>query len=176
MIKVKDIIDLINVDSESGVITWKLRDSARPQWNARFAGKRAGNEFQGRTGGKYRRIRFTVNGETATLLEHRIIWEFVYGEIPDGMEIDHIDKDSTNNSISNLRVCNRIQNSSNKDRHVDNTSGYKGVSYFKQTGKFRARIMHNGNDMHIGYFDTAEGAHRAYMLKQAELCGEFARG
>ena len=41
---------------------------------------------------------------------HRIIWTAVNGEIPEGMQVNHIDENKKNNSISNLNLMTCIEN------------------------------------------------------------------
>ena len=59
--------------------------------------------------------------------EHRLIFLWHHGYMPD--EVDHIDGDSLNNRIENLRAASHSQNNMNKKRRIDNTSGEKGVSW-----------------------------------------------
>lgn len=59
-------------------------------------------------------------------LVHRIIWFLHYGSFPKDM-IDHIDRDGTNNKISNLREATNAQNQWNTTKQIINSSGYKGV-------------------------------------------------
>lgn len=167
----EDIAKVLDVNLESGLMFWKFREDARPQWNGKNAGRLAGNVLKCDSGPEY--IRVSINGKSH--LAHRLIWIYANGAIPDGFEIDHIDMNGLNNSISNLRLASRKQNSANKTAHKDNASGFKGVSYFKQTGKWRARLRFEGKDLHIGYFDSAEEAAIAYKQKQSQLCAEFAR-
>ena len=58
---------------------------------------------------------------------HRIVWELFNGEIPKGMQIDHIDRDTLNNSLSNLRLVYSVINSRNQSFRSTNTSGVCGV-------------------------------------------------
>jgi hypothetical protein len=58
---------------------------------------------------------------------HRIVWEIHNGEIPINMQIDHIDGDKNNNTISNLRVVSNKLNSRNSSLRKHNTSGITGV-------------------------------------------------
>ncbi len=58
----------------------------------------------------------------------RYIWEEVYGLIPEGMEIDHINRNRRDNRLENLRLVSRSQNNFNKGKYRNNTSGYKGVT------------------------------------------------
>lgn len=79
---------------------------------------------------------------------------------------DHIDGNGLNNSRSNLRICTHAQN-------MQNVMG-KGA-YQRKSGRWQALIRHESKQMHIGYFDTYEEAHAAYLAKSKELRGEFAR-
>lgn len=44
---------------------------------------------------------------------HRLLWEAFFGEIPKGMEVDHIDGDRTNFRLDNLRLVSHTQNCNN---------------------------------------------------------------
>jgi len=69
--------------------------------------------------------------------------------------IDHIDRNPSNNNIENLRVVTNQQNLWNQDR--------KGYSFHKTNRKYRARIMVDGKDKHLGLFENPEDAHQAYV-------------
>jgi len=59
------------------------------------------------------------------------------------------------------------ENSRNQKRHSTNTSGFAGVD--EKRGKFRARITYDGKQIHLGYFQTAEEAHEAWLQARDEL-------
>ena len=59
---------------------------------------------------------------------HRIIWCLFYGEIPENMEIDHINGNRLDNSINNLRTVTHKENQRNKKLYSNNVSGVAGVS------------------------------------------------
>lgn len=105
---------------------------------------------------------------------HIISWLYVHGEWPTS-DIDHRDLCRSNNAISNLREASRSGNGANRAKFRNNRSGYKGVSYYKGNGKWRAAIGKDWGKQHLGYFDTPEEAHDAYMKAARELHGEFAR-
>ena len=94
---------------------------------------------------------------------------------PVGMEIDHINGDKLDNRRENLRVCSRSQNQQNKSILPNNTSGYIGVVWCKSKKKWRAESTHKNKHVHIGYFDNAQEAARAYDRKVIELFGPLAR-
>ena len=81
----------------------------------------------------YSRWCLKVNNKTFTI--SRIIWELHYGVIPKGMFIDHIDGNSLNNKISNLRIVSNRQNSHNQKMKSTNKSGVNGVDLLINTNK-----------------------------------------
>lgn len=101
---------------------------------------------------------------------HRVIMN-----TPPNEQVDHINGNKLDNRIDNLRNCTAKQNSYNNSIYSNNTSGYKGVVLIKTSGKFRARIRFNNKYLHIGCFNSAIEAAKAYNKKATELFGEFAR-
>lgn len=95
-------------------------------------------------------------------------------DAPQGVQVDHWDRNGLNNRRANLRACGQSQNNANQGLRSNNQSGYKGVSWHSQNGYWRARIQHNGKGIYIGVFDSAEDAARAYDAKARELQGDFA--
>ena len=87
---------------------------------------------------------------------HRIIFLMFHGFLP--KEIDHVDNDRLNNNIKNLRAATSRQNSQNSKISIANTSGIKGVGWFKRYKKWRARLMVNGKDVCVGYFKDIKDA------------------
>ena len=66
---------------------------------------------------------------------HRIIYEMFYGEIPEGYVVDHINGNSSDNRIENLRAVPTIVNSRNRKMSIKNTTGVTGVYPFSQKGR-----------------------------------------
>lgn len=62
---------------------------------------------------------------------HRIVYQMMVGEIPDGHVIDHINGDRSDNRPSNLRAVTPMVNARNRKKSVVNTSGKTGVYPFK---------------------------------------------
>ena len=82
--------------------------------------------------------------------------------------VDHINGNSLDNRLSNLRLCSQRDNSKNNKGN----SKITGVSLLK-SGKYTARIMHNYQHFHIGNYDTYEEAVLARIIKERELFNEF---
>lgn len=160
---------LIVYDPETGVFTWLPREGRRA-WNTRYAGKVAGFDWKCGANVTYRSIRI----HDWPFLGHRLAWLYMTGEWPtDG--VDHIDLDGRNNRWVNLREASKAQNSHNTRAPKTNTTGFKGVSLHKQTGRYRAYICAAGRQIWLGYHDTPEAAHAAYSRAVQDLRGEFGR-
>ena len=114
-----------------------------------------------------------VDGRTQ--LMHRIILERMLDRSLVGNEqADHINGDKLDNRRSNLRLASPKLNQAAKPTQRNNTSGYKGVSLFKRTGRYMARLCAGGRTQWLGYHDTPEEAARAYDQAALEEYGEFA--
>lgn len=93
--------------------------------------------------------------------------------------VDHKNRNPYNNKRSNLRVCNRSQNNSNREKYIRKinnkiitTCNFIGVRFHK--GKYEARVSFKNKVYHVGTFDTAEEAAIARDRKALEIQGEFA--
>ena len=92
-----------------------------------------------------------------------------------GVEIDHINRSKLDNRKENLRIVNHSQNSKNLSKTKSKTtSNFKGVSWYKKRQKWRAYIVLNNKQTHLGYFDSEYEAALKYNQKAQELFGEYA--
>ena len=92
-----------------------------------------------------------------------------------GKELSHHkDDNKLNNQRSNLARVTHGQNERHKSRKdYGNDNTYKGV--YPKFNKWVARIWHNNESVHLGYFSTAEEAARAYDQKAIEFFGNDIR-
>lgn len=88
--------------------------------------------------------------------------------------VDHANHDQLDNQRANLRLCTNAQNMANRRKQPGCSSRFKGVHWYKRTGRWMARIEFDGRKKHLGYFDDEEEAARAYNVAAREHFKEFA--
>lgn len=108
----------------------------------------------------------TVDGKTQ--LAHRLAWLYVHGYWPE-FHVDHINGDTEDNRISNLREATAKQNVENQKLHKNNKTGFRGVTFRESSGRFLAYVKHHRKQIFCGSFATAEEASTAVKAKQNEL-------
>lgn len=126
----------------------------------------------GKAVGYYGKKYATLNVKGRSYLIHRLAWLYVYGEFPDG-DIDHINGITKDNRIQNLRCATRQQNSWNRKKAANNTSGFKGVSFCKRTGLYVAQAKQDGRVIVLGRFPTPEEASDKYECFAKNRRGDF---
>ena len=87
---------------------------------------------------------------------------------PDRLIVDHKDGNALNNCRSNLRLATVAQNLANRKVMRNNKTGFKGVRFDRQKGKYSAGLR-------VKTFDTPEEAARMYDKLAKVAFGEFAR-
>ena len=108
------------------------------------------------------------------LLAHRLAWLMSYGVIPPS-QIDHINMNRSDNRLVNLRLATIAENNRNRGVQSNNTTGYKGVTRDKKTGRYYAKIQIDKRLISLGCFVSPESAGAAYHQAALEHHGEFAR-
>lgn len=88
--------------------------------------------------------------------------------------VDHKDGNTLNNCRNNIRICSKSQNNMNKKLSTNNSSGFKGVCWFKPRKRWAANISINKKHICIGYFKSKEEAAQAYAEAAKKYHGEFA--
>ena len=88
---------------------------------------------------------------------HRLAWLYIYGQWPNG-QIDHINRNPSDNRIVNLREATVAENGHNAGLRIDNTSGFKGVHRHRNllARPWQARIKFGSRRISLGYFETPE--------------------
>lgn len=160
----EEIRDRIKYDPETGSLVWKYRDV--DYFDKNFAGTLATKLHTLKCGYKCKRIAITLCGRTVSLSSARTAWLLQTGDWPQHT-IDHINRDSLDDRLENLRDVTQVENNYNRSVYKCNKLGYKGVR--KVNNKYLARFGYKGENIHLGYHDTPEDAARAYDKKAKEL-------
>jgi hypothetical protein len=139
-------------------------DTGRITWVARrfgvTVGSEAGTEHKG-----YKRVK--VFGKL--ILAHRLAWALHHGEWPEE-EIDHINRNRSDNRIANLRKATRSGNMINR-KYPTGASGITGVS--KHRCGWQATIRIKKKSVHLGLFKTVEEASAARSAAEKAIYGSF---
>ena len=151
------ISEYLSYDSRSGLVTW-IKDKGRAK-----SGDIAGTIF-----GSEGYLRLKIFGKN--YLVHRIAWLLNYGEFPNE-QIDHINHISSDNRLSNLRAVDMVENSKNKSKYKNNTSGVSGVHWNKRSNMWASVISVSGKQVHLGYH--VEFSEAVNARKNAEVLYGF---
>lgn len=150
-------------DYNGSHLVWKkreIRNNYNYSWNTKFAGKRAGT--LDKKEGYYR-----ILLDKKIYAEHQLIWLWIKGTWPKE-EIDHINRNRSDNRIENLREATKYENQQNRTLQHNSTSGYTGVCWHVRLEKWQARLTINNKRLHLGYFDDPEKAFAAYSEAKAK--------
>jgi hypothetical protein len=96
---------------------------------------------------------------------------FILGLRQGDPDVDHINRNGFDNRKVNLRLATQVTNQHNAKLRVDNTSGYKGISWYKSIGKWVARIrVVGGKQRFLGSYYSRLKAHNVYQKALREIC------
>lgn len=120
----------------------------------------------------------TSNGYFATVTgtKGKLVYlhNFVFPiDIPFNKEVDHKNRNKSDNRKGNLRLALRSENNINKSPSKNNSTVYTGVSYSKSKNKYRAYITKNGVQKSLGLYTTPEKAYEARLKAEKLLYGDF---
>jgi len=160
MITQKVLKELFLHDEEKGVLYWKNPTSFRVK-----KGEFAGTVYHDGN------VNIQIKGKVYK--RHRLIWMFKHGYFP--KQLDHIDRDRSNDRLNNLRESNQSENNANKAKTNKKTSSiYIGVSWSESRKRWESKVMKNRKTYHLGRFKCEIEAAKARDKKAVELFGEFA--
>jgi hypothetical protein len=158
----KDKLDeLFFVDLNNGKMYWKKPTKYHPD----LAGKEAGCNRQYKNSGYW-----VIKIDGKAYKRSRLLFFYKHNKFPSPC-VDHIDGNSLNDCIHNLREASLLENSWNHRTRKKSTSLPMGIRQTK-TG-YVARIAFKKKTIHLGVFLTVEDAEKAYKQKRIELYGRF---
>lgn len=154
------LLALLKYDPDTGEFTW-ITDRSSVK-----AGQTAGSPR-----GKYLSISIDGRKYPAARLAYFYMlrmWP------PEGLQIDHMDRNPRNNAWSNLRLCTSSQNKINRGLQRNNTTGIKGVHFNRARKLYEASYGLNGRVHYLGGYETLEAAAEARRAAERAHFGDFA--
>lgn len=109
--------------------------------------------------------------------QYKLLHRFIMKARSKKKFVDHINGNGLDNRRKNLRIVTHQQNTWNRQKQKNNTSGYIGVYFDKKNGKgkWKSQISIKGKKTNLGRYDSRRKAAIAYDNKALELRGEFAK-
>lgn len=159
------ILSRLAFDIEAGIAVWI--DATKQ--HAGLNGKEAGTPRMNQSGKQYWHIK--IDGRP--FKRSHLVFLVANGRWPEP-QVDHIDGNSLNDRLDNLREVTTTQNAWNHKGRTKSSDLPMGVRLVAKSGRFQARIACNKQMHHLGAYDTPEQAHAAYQTKRKELFGEYA--
>lgn len=166
--------ELYDYDASTGFFTYKPRQlrffspSSKKtafenytSWNSRYPGVRTMNT-------KHSKGYLVGNVFGKTIYAHRAAWAIYHGKWP-SRQIDHINRDRTDNRIENLRDIKSAQNQRNLGKSIVNSSGYTGVTWNCASKLWQAQIGYRGKRINLGLFVDPRDAAIARLGAQRAL-------
>jgi hypothetical protein len=134
---------------------------------------KTGRILKGRNVCGYLQVVLCEDGVRKNCYVHRLVAN-AFLDNPDDKEcVDHRNNDKTNNQLTNLRWATTKENAMNQIISKNNTSGIKGIDWYKANEKWRAQIKIDGIRIHIGYFDNLEDAKIARINRANQAFGVY---
>ena len=143
MISHCELVTLLAYNPSNGFFTWK---------------QNRGRIRLGATAGALRKdgyLQITLHHKL--YLAHRLAWFYITEEWP-SEQIDHINKNKSDNRLCNLRLATNKQNGENLPLLSVNVSGHRGVSWDAARQKWKAQVKHFGQNIFLGRFDSIADA------------------
>lgn len=126
----KRLRELLDYNPETGIFTWRVKKAPRLKIG----------EEAGWIGDRYRQIGIDRNLYSAS----RLAWLYMEGFLPEGIEVDHIDRVKSNNKWENLRLISHACNAKNIGLKSHNVTGVNGVCFDKARNAWLVQMQHNG--------------------------------
>jgi hypothetical protein len=160
MLTQKILKEVLHYNPDTGIFTWLISPNS-----IRKIGSTAGS--------KNGRGYIYIGLFNCSYKAHRLAWFYMTGYFPKNT-IDHINRVTDDNRFCNLREATQQENCFNSGMKSTNKSGYKGVSFRKDSGKWKAQININGKRKNLGSYETAEIAFKNYVIAAEKHYKEFA--
>lgn len=148
--------ECLTYDPDTGIFVWNTRPLSH------FKNSHGMNTFNAQLANKetvYKGNRgyFMISLNKRLYLAHRLAFLYMEGYFPEN-DVDHIDRDKSNNKWSNLREVSTQCNMQNCNLSKANKSGVCGVYWSRWDNKWIATIRVAGKAIYLGRFVNFEDA------------------
>jgi len=147
----KDLMSILEYNKDTGIFKWTKSIGSRS-----VVGEKAGCMSEGY-------VKIKIYGKK--YFAHRLAWLFIEGYFPEN-EIDHINRNPSDNRWVNLRHVGRLCNIRNSGKRKDNSSGVTGVSWDRSNGKWVVQIGVNNKRIRLGFYKDLSSAVFARWLAE----------
>lgn len=148
------LVTRLEYNKDTGIFIWKSVNIKNQVKIGQKAGYTSGRKY----------LYLELDNKTYSL--HRLAWFYTYKTWPK-WDIDHINGNTLDNSINNLRDVPTRANCQNRKTHREGK--LVGAHYVKTNNKWKSRIQINGKTIQIGTFNTQQEAHEAYLNRLEQL-------
>lgn len=157
----EEVLGLLEYEPGTGALRWR---------------RSAGPVKAGSAAGYVKSHGYVVVGMWKRLyLAHRLAWLVMTGEWPpEGHEVDHRNRNRSDNRWSNLRLATRSQQLMNAGAQSNSRTGVRGVRWCKQTQKWAVQIKRNGKYTTVGRYQEFDVAVQVRRAAERDCFGEFA--
>lgn len=145
--------ELLHYEPETGIFTRRVSTGNQVKAGAVAGGLKLNGYVQ-----------ITIDGKG--YLAHRLAWFYTEGYFPEH-DVDHVNRIRDDNRRINLREASRSCNLKNAGDRSTNSSGVKGITFYKRANKFQAQIVINWRCHYLGRYETLlEAACARYAAEQ----------
>ena len=110
----------------------------------------------------YKQASLWKNGTRKSYLVHRLVAEHYIKNDENKPDVDHINRDRTDNRIENLRWVTKSENGQNKGKYKNNKSGHKNIYYIKSDKIYSYKKVFRGKRIF-----------KSFNTKKEALCFKF---
>jgi len=111
--------------------------------------------------GGYNQVSLSKNGKGKRFYVHRLVAQAFLDDYDPDLQVDHVDRDPSNNHVSNLRMLTRSQNMQNNNA--------KGISFYKRCNKWIAHLQIN----HKNYYGPLRATEAEALADRQELIQRY---
>ena len=120
---------------------------------------------------KYQRVSLSIGGIETSYLVHRLVAEAFLGDIPDGMEVDHINENPLDNRVENIRYLSRFDNASRSTKGI-----FRKESNAMENNPRAKRVVGVKDGVVVETFPCAKYITRKYGINYSTLRARLRNG